>query len=219
VHSLVYEQPAINVNKKPEDQPDALNCTTANFTTAGVDDVEGAFANFTSMFFFGGDFDETYQGEKTVRGITCDHWTHRFIDTFPLQKKGDKTKANYTQDFYFSQSDWQVDGQKRPAVPIMSIVAGSFNDTDFSNTYVFSDFRVGLPPVWQRVGLFGDCKIQERIVNANATQYFIVVSNETGIAIGMLILGIIFGVCFTSIACVCIARRRQRRLASAHPQH
>jgi hypothetical protein len=221
VTNLVYEQPVPNINRKPEDVPQVLNCTVSNFTGAAFDggDQSDTLTNFTSMFFFGGDFDETYLGEKLVRGIVADHWVHRFIDTAPFQRPGMAVKANYTQDFYFSQSDWSVDGRKRAAVPLMSVVAGTYNDTEFSNTYVFSDFRVGVPPLWQQVTLFGGCDIQQRIVNANQTRYFIVVDNETGIAIGMLILGIIFGVCFTSIACVCIARRRQRRLAAAHPQH
>jgi hypothetical protein len=207
-YEMSYNTVPTNVNV--DGTPSPINCTSTPLNATSRFEQQ---RNFSSIFFFGDGLEEEYLGVKTVRGIRCNHWVHRFVDP-NIPEFGGKVNANFTQDFYFAENDWNVDGLKRTTVPVMSIVAGTFNNTEFNHTYSFSEFRIGLPPVWQRVSLYGDCEIQQRIAHANDTQFFTFIRDDTGIAIGMLILGIIFGVCFTSIACICIARRRQRRMAS-----
>lgn len=207
-YEMTFNTAPTNVNVDEPVSP--LNCTTTDLNATSRFEQQ---RNFSSIFFFGDGLEEEYLGVKTVRGIRCNHWVHRFVNP-TIPEFGGQVDGNFTQDFFFAESDWVVDGKKRPTVPVMSVVAGTFNGTEFNHTYSFSEFRVGLPPVWQRVALYGNCEIQTRIAHANDTQFFTFIRDDTGIAIGMLILGIIFGVCFASIACICIARRRQRRMQS-----
>eukprot|EP01108_Squamamoeba_japonica_P007744 TRINITY_DN665_c0_g1_i2.p2 TRINITY_DN665_c0_g1~~TRINITY_DN665_c0_g1_i2.p2 ORF type:complete len:195 (+),score=84.33 TRINITY_DN665_c0_g1_i2:424-1008(+) len=186
-------------------ESEPLNCTTVPLNATSR---FGHQRNFSEIFQFGGALEETYRGPTVVRGIKANHWTHLFVSPHP---DFPNLEFNFTQDFYFSDTEWTVDGFPRRAVPLRSIVEGTFNGSTFSNHYEFGSFRVGNPPNFEQGALFGDCTVQMHLAgfnNDDPAHRHGHGSNGVGLAVLLLFVGLAAGAVIGGVAVVMYKRRQ-----------
>ena len=93
--------------------------SSGSSTPSMIDAEGGAHLTSTADFFqFGGNTTETYQGQRSARGITCDTWTATggHNDT--------RSHTNYTMTYFFSTSSWSLPESESTSVPVRVEVKG-----------------------------------------------------------------------------------------------
>ncbi|XP_046544825.1 uncharacterized protein LOC124255033 isoform X2 [Haliotis rubra] len=122
-------------------------CTVYNRSTDVVDVLNGGSSGMSSMphtystasvLKFAQKYGEVYKGQKTVRGISCDHWQSCMYWGF--------LGVNFTLDYYFSVSNWTTaDGS--PRIPVRAEIIGYQNllgpgpDSSFHHIYDYTGFK------------------------------------------------------------------------------
>ena len=94
----------------------------------------------TQFLMFGDEFNETYIGMETVRGVPCHRWQSCNVTT--------GSQRNYTIDYYFTQTNWSHNPVMIPFQVVINGTRPNFNATDGSihqvyNVYSFVNFRAG----------------------------------------------------------------------------
>ena len=94
----------------------------------------------TQFLMFGAEFNETYIGIETVRGVPCHRWQSCNVTT--------GSQRNYTIDYYFTQTNWSYNPVMIPFQVVINGTRPDRNVTDGSihevyNVYSFVNFRPG----------------------------------------------------------------------------
>ena len=94
----------------------------------------------TQFLMFGAEFNETYIGIETVRGVPCHRWQSCNVTT--------GSQRNYTIDYYFTQTNWSYNPVMIPFQVVINGTRPERNVTDGSihevyNVYSFVNFRPG----------------------------------------------------------------------------
>ena len=94
----------------------------------------------TQFLMFGAEFNETYIGIETVRGVPCHRWQSCNVST--------GAERNYTIDYYFTQTNWNYNPVMIPFQVVINGTDPNRNTSDGSihqvyNVYSFVNFRPG----------------------------------------------------------------------------
>ena len=94
----------------------------------------------TQFFMFGAEFNETYIGIETVRGVPCHRWQSCNVST--------GAERSYTIDYYFTQTNWNYNPVMVPFQMVVNGTSPNRNTSDGSihqvyNVYSFVNFRPG----------------------------------------------------------------------------
>ncbi|EDO44997.1 predicted protein, partial [Nematostella vectensis] len=128
---------------------DENNCTVQQISTMRHHSAFGKnstrIGSTAELFHFGAQFNETFMGNTTIRGIKCFHW----------QACINHENSSYTLDYYFSMPDWKMPTQGNNSMQVVRAVIQGIsahhviNSSDlvhnFSHIYDFFMFTPGVP--------------------------------------------------------------------------
>lgn len=117
------------------------NCTLKAISRKTVD---GHVKNTADMLRFGKDYNQTYIGVSSIRGIDCDHWS-----THIAHPMGPNSTTAYDLHWYFAVEGWADSGEFR--VPVRANIEGNTTmdgvTHNFNHNYEYINFHTK-PAAW-----------------------------------------------------------------------